>query len=300
MSSGGGLASIFSSPTLIGCSFLKNRAAAGGGVWSSVGSPMLKSCTFMANEADTGGAVWTAVNRNVLTNSLFLDNWASFAGGGIYSSWSDLTVTNCTFSGNWATDGRALACDSGPKGGLSTILMTDGVFWDGGNEVSNLDRSAITITHSVLQDGDPDDGLVYPGQGNIDDDPLFAPGPAGCYYLSQIAAGHTVDSPCVDTGSDTAFNLHLDTMTTRTDEGLDIGIADLGYHYPVTDRPLIMGDFDRNGRLDLADIAALQLCFTGPGQEEVSPCCRIFDFSTPDSDVDEDDYAAFHDAMNEP
>ena len=129
------------------------------------------------------------------------------------------------------------------------------------------------------------------GTGNRGDDPLFVPGPAGCYYLSQIAAGQATNSPYVDVGSDLAMNLGLDTLTTRSDEGLDTDTVDMGYHYPVTGQPLIMGDYDRSGQIDLADFAGFQNCFTSDGPTEVSPCCRIFDFE-PDEDVDLDDYAA--------
>lgn len=48
---------------------------------------------------------------------------------------------------------------------------------------------------------------------DIDDDPNFVAG----YYLSQIAAGQSFDSPCVDAGSDLASIIGLDTYTTRTD-----------------------------------------------------------------------------------
>ena len=132
----------------------------------------------------------------------------------------------------------------------------------------------------------------WPGQGNIHADPLFVPGPAGCFYFSQMAAGQAIDSPCVNTGSDTAENLGLDTLTTRSDEGTDTGIVDMGYHYPVTGQPLIMGDYNRDLAVNLADFAALQNCFTGEGPMAVDPCCRIFDFE-PDGDVDLADFALF-------
>jgi hypothetical protein len=49
------------------------------------------------------------------------------------------------------------------------------------------------------------------GAGMIDADPLFVTGLEGDYYLSQIAAGQASDSPCVDTGSQPAMNLNMDT-----------------------------------------------------------------------------------------
>jgi hypothetical protein len=171
------------------------------------------------------------------------------------------------------------------------------ILWDGGDEIWNNDDSTITITYSDVQGGwTNDDCPPEHPVCNIDADPLFVPGPGGAYYLSQIAAGQAADSPCVDTGSDTAANLGLDLLTTRTDEGLDAGTVDMGYHYPVTGEPLIMGDFDRNGEVNLVDLAELLRCFTGEGPTDVLPPCRIFDFE-PDSDVDLADFAAFETAF---
>ena len=52
----------------------------------------------------------------------------------------------------------------------------------------------------------------YTGTGNIDQDPLFAEGPDGYFYLGQTAAGQAADSPCLDMGSDTAVNLNMDAL----------------------------------------------------------------------------------------
>ncbi|MCH7871751.1 MAG: hypothetical protein IID33_08620 [Planctomycetes bacterium] len=111
-----------------------------------------------------------------------------------------------------------------------------------------------------------------------------------------MAAGQAVDSPCVDAGDPAS---PLVGGTTRSDEGLDSGVVDMGYHHPVTGLPLVMGDSDRDGDVDLADFAELQSCLTGEGPGDLSPCCRIFDFE-PDDDVDLDDYAALHAVFADP
>jgi len=69
------------------------------------------------------------------------------------------------------------------------------------------------------------------GKGMIDSDPLLTQGPHGAFYLSQIASGQLVDSPCVDKGSDLASNLDMAANWTRTDEVKDSGTVDMGYHY---------------------------------------------------------------------
>jgi hypothetical protein len=69
------------------------------------------------------------------------------------------------------------------------------------------------------------------GSHNINIDPCFVF--AGEYYLSQIAAGQGVNSPCVDTGSADVNNpdINLGGYTTRTDSVADVHTVDMGYHY---------------------------------------------------------------------
>ncbi|MHC4110516.1 MAG: right-handed parallel beta-helix repeat-containing protein [Planctomycetota bacterium] len=76
---------------------------------------------------------------------------------------------------------------------------------------------------------DPNTEIWDPNTHNIGVDPNFIAG----YYLSQIAAAQSLDSPCVDTGSADSSdpNIGLDTYTTRTDGVNDVNIVDMGYHY---------------------------------------------------------------------
>jgi len=73
---------------------------------------------------------------------------------------------------------------------------------------------------------------VSGGTGNISADPLFVSGSLGNYYLSQVPAGNSRNSPCVDSGSNIAEYLGMDGLTTRIDNTSDSGIVDMGYHYP--------------------------------------------------------------------
>lgn len=69
---------------------------------------------------------------------------------------------------------------------------------------------------------------------------LIATGPEGDFYLSQQSSGQADDSPCIDTGSDQAANICfegpngetcMNNLWTRTDEAVDSGVADIGFHY---------------------------------------------------------------------
>ena len=51
-------------------------------------------------------------------------------------------------------------------------------------------------------------------------------------------------------------------------------------------------DADNDTDVDLMDVAAFQVCFTGDGMTPAPPGCNVFD-SDCDDDVDDSDYAAF-------
>ncbi|HPQ42274.1 MAG TPA: hypothetical protein PLV45_18025, partial [bacterium] len=73
---------------------------------------------------------------------------------------------------------------------------------------------------------------MSPGPSAINADPLYAANMSNDRYLSQVAAGQTQDSPCVNAGDEPA-NLVFppDVYTTRTDEEDDEDNVDLGFHY---------------------------------------------------------------------
>jgi parallel beta-helix repeat protein/predicted outer membrane repeat protein len=292
---GGGMAAYGGTHTLINCAFSGNSARGyGGGMDSgSQTSLTLANCRFDNNSAsEAGGAIYNQYTDATLIGCRFSGNSSRDGGAMYYFQGTVAILSNCTFTGNSADSGRGIACDSYNHDYPSTVEFDNCILWNGGGEIWNNDGSTIMVTYSSVQDEDPDDAVVYGGEGNIDDDPLFVPGPGGCFYLSQIAAGQAVRSPCIDAGSDTAANVGLDGLTTRSDEVVDTGVVDMGYHYPVTGQALIMGDFDRSGGVDLVDFTNWVDCMTGPGPAVVSPCCRIFDFE-PDGDLDLKDFAAF-------
>ena len=98
--------------------------------------------------------------------------------------------------------------------------------------------SSLSVACSDVEGGQ---GAVYVGtgstltwgSGNIGADPRFVSEITSDYRLKQIAAGQTITSPCVETGSISAVNAGLALYTTRLDEVPDRGIVDMGYHYLV-------------------------------------------------------------------
>ena len=86
-------------------------------------------------------------------------------------------ITNCTFCGNSAPSGSAVACYWWRLEHPSNLHICNSIFADDGNQIWNNDGSKIQISYSNVQRGwtaiyDPRDGLAW-GTGNIDADPCF-------------------------------------------------------------------------------------------------------------------------------
>ena len=209
---------------------------------------------------------------------------------------------NCTITGCSALFGAAIACDA-VAGYPSSIEVTNSILWNEGIEGWIIDESVIVIAYSDVEGGPGgietgEIGNLVWGDGNLDADPLFAPGPLGYLYLSQTTAGQPLDSQCVDAGSDLAANLGLEVLTTRTDLVTDSGIVNLGYHYPPDDAPFNPGDCNRDGFINLADYTCFVDCATSPCASPPcaarrlyhDPDCTCVDFEL-DGDVDLLDFA---------
>jgi hypothetical protein len=286
--SGGGIVNYYGSLILADCTFSDNVAVAlsGGGLYTQWGELTLSDCTFNSNSARVeGGGLATDHKRVTVTNCTFTGNSAGFGGGMNNSHWGatatnciftgnsadhgggirtnilylgDLMLSNCTFSDNVANDYGGAVCSQVD----GNLMLTNCILWGNsaneGPQIALTGDGTVSISYSCLQGGQLD---IYTGPGstvnwlsaNIENDPCLVAGPQGACYLSQTAAGQGTDSPCVNTGSDTATNLGMDVFTTRIDEVSDVGIVDMGYHYPA----VRVGGPDVGGDLvvDFADYA---------------------------------------------
>ena len=155
------------SPILINCIFHNNTGnSRGAGMYNHNSSPKLTNCKFSENSTNYGGGIYNVRSNITLHNCIFTKNRAENSGGGIYNyDSSNLILTNCTFFGNSAGNGSALACDSAPSY-PSIIEVTNCIFWDNQSEIWNNANSTITINYSNIFGG-------WPGKDNIDADPCF-------------------------------------------------------------------------------------------------------------------------------
>ncbi|UCE46257.1 MAG: right-handed parallel beta-helix repeat-containing protein, partial [Phycisphaerales bacterium] len=218
---GGGMYNEMSNPTLTGCTFVGNSAndgdsAAGGGMYNAAdfsyvdgsptyfgSNPILTNCTFAGNSAKDGAGMYNAYSAPILNNCTFCGNLATSCGGGVYNDASGSRINNCTFAQNSAPEGSALARFPGSYKYPGIVEVNNCIIWGDGNEIWGNRNSGIVITYSDIQGG-------FPGEGNIDIDPLFADPSNGDYHLkseagrwdlvTQTWVTDDVTSPCIDAG----------------------------------------------------------------------------------------------------
>ncbi len=240
---GSGISCTHGADALISSNLISgNQGGIGGGIHLFQASPEIRDNRFIDNTASLwgGGISARSYCNPVLVNNLFAGNTSGSLGGAIYASSNiGMRIDSCTFAGNHAEEaGGGIYC----SGSDSSADITDGILWGNSAPLGPqiyiahwYTESIVTIGYSSVEGGaeavyiEPDAGSVVWGPGAIDADPLFVSGPYGDHFLSQTAAGQSVQSPCVDTGDPASSMIK---GTTRTDLIQDSGIIDMGYHYP--------------------------------------------------------------------
>jgi len=223
----------------------------GGGLFLVDSRPQITNCRISGNDVnghafqDGGGGIHchTSTRPNIL-NCLITGNTAS-QGAGINGFHCDrVAITNCTLVDN--NDNNAAMTGGGIRffAPQETPVILNTILWSNhaaaGPEIwlgGSADTYTLRIDYSDVEGGL---SSVYAcsnctiewGHGMIDDDPIFVSTELSLddFYLSQIAAGQTQNSPCLDTGGPDAPLLF---GTTRTDFVQDAGIRDMGYHSPL-------------------------------------------------------------------
>ncbi len=319
--SGGGVLFVGGSPEIARSNFSGNEATAlfarGGAICSLGANPVIADCSISNNEAvGSGGGIYVSskdIGGNgisdgdmvLVENCLITGNIAGVSGGGISANWySDPEITNCTIADNTVTEGYGGGLYSS-YGNYSNVINS--ILWnnyaDFGRQIAvriDTNPSTVDVSYSDVQGRqsaayvDANCILIWDASSNIYDDPNFAIGPLGNYYLSQIAAGQLVDSPCVDAGSDYASHLGMHRYTTRTDEVFDGDIVDMGYHYPLAYMVELCSlcDLSGNGIIDFADFAILSLHWLNDDCSVGNDWCGGADL-TFDTHVDSEDLGLF-------
>ncbi|MGD2094120.1 MAG: C10 family peptidase [Phycisphaerales bacterium] len=236
---GGGMINGENSPLLINCTFSENSAAWGGGMYNGYNNnTTLTNCAFNENSGDSGGGMYNCENSMNLAGCTFSGNFAEY-GGGINCEYdANLTLENCIFSGNEAEYGGGVFCDSNSTSVLTNCSIVDNQVTSSGGGFYNSDDSSTTLTNcivwnnaleQIVNDAGGNAVVTYSnvqggwsGQGNIDNDPLFADPSNGDYHLksrggrwdpvSQTWVRDGVTSPCVDAGDPTITSFSLEPV----------------------------------------------------------------------------------------
>jgi predicted outer membrane repeat protein len=212
-SKGAGMFLVYSVPVIKNNIVIDNIAPTGAGIFCgwSPDTIILENLIIMGNRAEIGVAGGLGIDASLVraSNLLVADNEGVNAGG-IYCAWCKPTLTNLTVTGNKAkTFGGGILCV------MAQPKITNSIFWGNaapqGAEIHKVSCNP-QVTFCEVKGG-------YPGQGNIDADPLFVNPVGGDYHLRYT-------SPCRDAGSNGAPQ--LPDMDFEGDPRISSAHADIG------------------------------------------------------------------------
>ncbi|MCI0362841.1 MAG: right-handed parallel beta-helix repeat-containing protein [Phycisphaerales bacterium] len=259
---GGGLSNYFSSSVIRNCSFIHNSAElGGGGAYNEGEAPTLISCSFQRNVSTApiggwGGGVLNAYFCSPkIINCTFSGNLANFGGGVFNLTFSSPQIINCSISGN-----AALAAEG--AGGVynyseqSAPMVRNCIVWN--NTAPQIGGALIDVARTCVQSG-------YPGQDNIDSDPLFTtdshPGADGVWSTPDDNLGdfHLLTaSPCIDAGDNQAFPPPTTTDFDGQPRVVDAPATPNTGSPPAAEAHIDLGAFEFQPRSCPADIAGSQ------------------------------------------
>ena len=228
-----------------------------------------------------GLALWDSSGR--LSQNLITDNETHLWGGGVYiSGSSNIEIAFCTIADNAVSWPEYYGGGGVYVSSSSETLIHHCIVWGNtapeGEQIYVDEPGVATVGYCDVQGG-------WSGDGNIDDQPLFADPEGGDYRL-------TAGSPCLDAG-DPAYppqlrETDLDGHARLLCEHVDMGAYEFG-----------IGDYTCDHSVDLTDFASWDTCMTGPEGGPYGYACEAFDFEF-DSDVDLRDFGAFQRAFGGP
>jgi hypothetical protein len=208
---GGGMFISGMSPRLVNCVFRGNRASSGGGLKIRTGNPDLVNCRVVDNSADvTGAGIDLRFGTARLTNCMVAGNdlaTSSAEAGDVSVDSATMTLANCTLA-NPSPSGSLLRA-VGPSSPSAPVVASNCIFWSPGSPIDAF-AYVVSVRYSDIHGG-------WPGEGNIDDDPLFVDpdGPDGVPGTSDDNLRLRWNSPCIDAGDNTS--LPADTLDLDAD-----------------------------------------------------------------------------------
>lgn len=253
-----------SSITLKGCSIADNWvgnhpvAGSGGGVGSVPGASLiLEDCLVWRNVAQGGAGAGVQCGGDAkLTRCSILGNLAPSGIGGGVLCWSDsVTLVDCTIWGNAASMAGGVAvgveakptishctitgnCSEHEGGGIggmpqaSPTVESCIVWGNAGGSIGGMHEFEPRVSHSCVEAEN-----VWPGEGNIDKDPLFVGWKTEEVYVDRSrkeSGDGSRDNPYRDLDEALNFNLALSKTSPCIDAapdgrsmGADHGVRDV-------------------------------------------------------------------------
>lgn len=233
-SAGGAINNRWSSPIIIESEFIENGADLGGAIFSKFDDGSIVNCLFERNfAAISGGALLLLHSTSpLLINCVFRGNGTPGLGGAMHIEHSVPHLINCLFNANLGGQGGAIVNRFGVPTLTNCSLVGNRVIVESG-AIVNFDQSTSTLTNSILWDTTDLSGAmmpqivsdatstafasysciqsvdlagIFPGQGNINDDPLFVArlGLDGVAGTADDDLRLSHGSPCIDAGDSDA------------------------------------------------------------------------------------------------
>ncbi|MGB2862256.1 MAG: right-handed parallel beta-helix repeat-containing protein [Sedimentisphaerales bacterium] len=188
----------------------------GAGVYCWRSSAFFANCDISNNTAQGnvqgGGAYCGGSSARIEFQNCVISNNTAEIGGGLCAGASDdsavesVIITNCTIAHNSLSgDWSASSTGGGIHSVSSNIAIRNSIVWynDGAPLMLVDPTSSSPVLYSCIEGG-------YPGQGNIDSDPLFASSGGSDYHLQSVSGRYepwgdrwVIDSeysPCIDAG----------------------------------------------------------------------------------------------------
>ncbi len=192
-----------------------------GGALSVIGFSKLlvRNSTFRNNVADYGGAIFCSHHAApVLVGNLIEGNSAFQRGSAIYALYAYPNVTNCTIASNECLNEEPFDETGAIHSHISKPRTKSSIVWDNGSAyfipTQILEGKGYYTTFCDVECG-------HAGEGNIDEDPLFAG--FGEYPFALLE-----DSPCVNAGEQDTCGLRLLPVDIAGELRIDEGRIDIG------------------------------------------------------------------------
>ncbi|MDI6448073.1 S8 family serine peptidase [Anaerobaca lacustris] len=183
---------------LQGITITGGKGTNGAGIQIKGSSPTIRDCVLAGNSASMGGGglAISGDSQPVIANCLLAGNLALLGGAVNAQTTADIKLTNCTLAHNTAV----MAGGAVSVSGAISVELSNCILWDNGAAPI---FGIATATYCNIQGS-------WPGEGNLDLDPLFADPTNGDYHLKSQAGRwdpaseswvqDDVTSPCIDAG----------------------------------------------------------------------------------------------------